>query len=192
MNREGLAGASIQMFNHGILTAAMFLMLGMIEARRGRVVLSEASQGLAAAYPILGTFMVFFTLAGAGLPGLNSFVGEILAMAGMTRVSILLTGIAVLGAVLGAWYSLRVLQYVMFGSNGSTTSKLNQTDDLKATDLLALAPMALLAIVIGVFPSRATDSMKADVELLANRLEPSVKLIHPNVDASMLMASKKD
>lgn len=192
MNREGLAGASIQMFNHGILTAAMFLMLGMIEARRGRVVLTEASQGLAAAYPILGTFMVFFTLAGAGLPGLNSFVGEILAMAGMTRVSILLTGIAVLGAVLGAWYSLRVLQYVMFGSDGSTTSKVNQTDDLKATDLLALAPMALLAIVIGVFPSRATDSMKADVDLLANRLEPSVKLIHPNVDASMLMASKKD
>jgi NADH-quinone oxidoreductase subunit M len=192
MNREGLAGASIQMFNHGILTAAMFLMLGMIEARRGRVVLSDHSQGLAAAYPKLGTFMVFFTLAGAGLPGLNSFVGEILAMAGMTRVSILLTGIAVLGAVLGAWYSLRVLQYVMFGSDGTTTAKVNQKDDLKATDLLALAPIALLAIVIGVFPSRATDSMKADVDLLANRLEPSVKLIHPNVDASMLMASTKD
>ncbi len=192
MNREGLAGASLQMFNHGILTAAMFLMLGMIEARRGRIEMNEESRGLASAYPKLGTFMVFFTLAGAGLPGLNSFVGEILAMSGMTRISIPLTAIAVFGAVLGAWYSLRVLQYVMFGSDGSTPKKLNQSGDLNTADLLALVPIALLAIVLGVFPSKATDTMKVDVELLSSRLEPAVKLIHPNVDSSMLVASPKN
>jgi NADH-quinone oxidoreductase subunit M len=191
MNREGLSGASLQMFNHGILTAAMFLLLGMIEARRGRITMSEESRGLASAYPKLGTLMVFFTLAGAGLPGLNGFVGEVLAMSGMTRFSISITAIAILGAVLGAWYSLRVLQYVMFGSDGSTKSKLNQSEDLRTADLFALIPIAVLAIIIGVFPFKATDTMKVDVELLSSRLEPAVRLMHPNVDSSMLVASPR-
>jgi NADH-quinone oxidoreductase subunit M len=191
MNREGLSGASLQMFNHGILTAAMFLLLGMIEARRGRITMSEESRGLASAYPKLGTLMVFFTLAGAGLPGLNGFVGEVLAMSGMTRFSISITAIAILGAVLGAWYSLRVLQYVMFGSDGSTKSKLNQSEDLRTADLFALIPIAVLAIIIGVFPFKATDTMKVDVELLSSRLEPAVRLMHPNVDSSMLAASPR-
>ncbi len=100
MNREGLSGASIQMLNHGIITAAMFLLVGMVELRRGRIAMVEEYRGLASAYPLLGTFFVFFTLAGAGLPGLNSFVGELLSMAGMIRVSIPITMIAVLGQCL--------------------------------------------------------------------------------------------
>ncbi len=182
MNREGIAGATIQMFNHGLITAAMFLMIGMIEQRRGRLVLGNENFGLAAAYPHLGFLMVFFTLAGAGLPGLNSFVGEILAMMGMLRVSAGIVGIAVLGTVLGAWYALRVLQHVMFSSDGKTNKRDAGTADIGWADWAALAPLALLCIVIGVRPSTFTDTMKVDVDRMAVSLEPAAKALHPTID----------
>lgn len=191
MNREGLAGASIQMFNHGLITAAMFLLIATIEERRGRLTLGDESRGLASAYPRIGTLMVFFTLAAAGLPGLNSFVGELLAMTGMLRVSLTLTAIAVLGTVLGAWYSLRVLQYIMFGSDGQTTSKQILISDIGASELVALVPIAVLCLAIGVYPSTATDFLSPDVNNMAQSLEPVVKAYHPNVDSSLLLSQTK-
>ena len=191
MNREGLAGASIQMFNHGLITAAMFLLLASIEQRRGRLTLNDESRGLASAYPRIGTLMVFFTLAAAGLPGLNSFVGELLAMTGMMRVSITITAIAALGTVLGAWYSLRVLQYLMFGSDGRTNSKTNLLSDIGATELFALVPIAALCLAIGVYPSIAVNFLKSDVARMAVSLEPAVKAMHPNVDSSMLLSQSE-
>lgn len=188
MNQEGLAGASIQMFNHGLVTASMFLLLAMIEERRGRLVMGDDSKGLASAYPRIGTLMVFFTLAAAGLPGLNSFVGELLAMTGMIRVSITLTAVAVLGTVLGAWYSLRVLQYVMFGSDGQTNNKQNLLADIGSTELLALVPIAALCIAMGVYPSAATDFLKADIDNMSQSLEPAVKAFNSNVDSSLLLS----
>jgi NADH-quinone oxidoreductase subunit M len=186
MNREGLSGATLQMFNHGLLTAAMFLLLGMIESRRGRLTLDEQSHGLAAAYPRLGTLLVFFTLAGAGLPGLNGFVGELLALTGMTRLSIPLVAVAVLGTVLGAWYGLRVVQFILCGSDGSAKHPADSSD-LRTADLVALVPLAVLALAIGVMPSRATNFLRDDVEHLASRLEPLNHLVHPQADASMLV-----
>ena len=191
MNREGLAGASIQMFNHGLVTAAMFLLIATIEERRGRLTLGDESRGLASAYPRIGTLMVFFTLAAAGLPGLNSFVGELLAMTGMLRVSVPLTAIAVLGTVLGAWYSLRVLQYIMFGSDGQTTSKQNLVSDIGPSELMALVPIAVLCLAIGVYPSTATNFLSPDVINMAQSLEPAVKAYHPNVDSSLLLSQAK-
>jgi NADH-quinone oxidoreductase subunit M len=146
------------------------------------LVLGNENFGLAAAYPHLGFLMVFFTLAGAGLPGLNSFVGEILAMMGMLRVSAGIVGIAVLGTVLGAWYALRVLQHVMFSSDGKTNKRNAGTADIGWADWAALAPLALLCIVIGVRPSTFTDTMKVDVDRMAVSLEPAAKALHPTID----------
>jgi NADH-quinone oxidoreductase subunit M len=187
MNREGIAGATIQMFNHGLITAAMFLMVGMIEQRRGRLVLGNQNFGLAAAYPHLGFLMVFFTLAGAGLPGLNSFVGEVLAMMGMLRVSAGIVSIAVLGTVLGAWYALRVLQHVMFSSDGKTSNRAAGTSDIGWLDWGALAPLAILCIVIGVRPTTFTDTMKIDVDRMAVSLEPTAKALHPTIDTLVVL-----
>jgi len=182
MNREGLSGATIQMFNHGLITAAMFLMIGMIEQRRGRLILGHENYGLAAAYPRLGFFMVFFTLAGAGLPGLNSFVGEILSMIGMLRVSSGIVAIAVLGTVLGAWYALRVLQHVMFSGDGKSPRHTSRFEDLGWGDWAALAPLAILSLFIGVYPLAFTNTMKLDVDRMAAAFEPAVKSLHPTAD----------
>ncbi|MDZ4848032.1 MAG: NADH-quinone oxidoreductase subunit M [Pirellulaceae bacterium] len=191
MNREGLSGASIQMLNHGLITAAMFLLLGMIEERRGRLLLNDASRGLASAFPRIGTLMVFFTLAAAGLPGLNSFVGELLVTSGMLRVSIFISAIAILGTLLGAWYSLRVLQYLMFGSDGNSTEPVYLRSDIGTAELCALVPIALLCLSLGVYPSAATDFFQADVDNIAQSLEPAVRMLHPNVDSSLLVSQAK-
>jgi NADH-quinone oxidoreductase subunit M len=184
MNTEGLTGAAIQMFNHGIITCGMFLMLAMVEQRRGRLSLAEQDRGLAAVYPRLGVMMVFFTLAGAGLPGLNGFVGEVLAMTGMLRVSGFFTGIAVLGTVLGAWYGLRIVQRLLFGSDGVSHSKVSVggTGDIQVNEFLPLVGLAVVCVFLGLSPQDTIHLIEKDIARIANVSEPSAKAIHPEMD----------
>ena len=190
MNTEGLTGAAIQMFNHGIITCGMFLMLAMIEQRRGELSLAEQDRGLAAVYPKLGVMMVFFTLAGAGLPGLNGFVGEVLAMTGMLRVSGLFTGIAVLGTVLGAWYGLRIVQRILFGSDGEAAGKVSVglIGDLGAKEYVPLVAMAAICLFVGLRPQDTIKLIEKDIERIARVSEPSVKATHPDMDALVAQA----
>ncbi len=190
MNTEGLTGAAIQMFNHGIITCGMFLMLAMIEQRRGELSLSVQDRGLAAVYPKLGVMMVFFTLAGAGLPGLNGFVGEVLAMTGMLRVSGLFTGIAVLGTVLGAWYGLRIVQRILFGSDGNVGSKVavGLTGDIGAKEFSPLLAMAAVCLFIGIRPQDTIKLIEKDISRIARVSEPSVKASHPGMDELVAQA----
>ena len=184
MNTEGLTGAVVHMFNHGIITCGMFLILAMIEQRQGRVSLTEQDRGIAAVYPRIGVMMLFFTLAGAGLPGLNGFVGEVLAMTGMLRVSGFYTGIAVLGTVLGAWYGLRIVQRLFFGSDGNTGSKLAHglTSDIGNKEFSLLLTMALVCLFIGVRPQDTIRLIEGDIARIANVSEPITKAVHPEVD----------
>ncbi len=184
MNTEGLTGAAIQMFNHGIITCGMFLMLAMLEQRRGKISLAEQDRGLAAVYPRLGVMMVFFTLAGAGLPGLNGFVGELLAMSGMIRVSGLFTGVASLGTVLGAWYGLRIVQRLLFGSDGQPETKatVGSTSDIRTKEFLPLVAMASVCLFIGVRPQDTIRLVEKDIARIAIVSEPSSKALHPEID----------
>jgi NADH-quinone oxidoreductase subunit M len=184
MNSEGLSGATIQMFNHGIITCGMFLLLGMLEQRQGKVSLDAQDQGFASLYPKLSVFLVFFTLAGAGLPGLNGFVGELLAMTGMIRVSGIFVAIAVLGTVLGAWYGLRIVQRVLFGSSGPTKPRnvLLVSTDLSVREFGPLLAMAFVCLYIGVRPQDSIHLFEQDVKRIVRISEPSSKAIHPEVD----------
>jgi NADH-quinone oxidoreductase subunit M len=184
MNSEGLSGAAIQMFNHGIITCSMFLILAMLEQRRGPVSLDDEDCGLASIYPKLAVMMVFFTLAGAGLPGLNGFVGELLAMTGMIRVSGLFTAIAVLGTVLGAWYGLRIVQRVLFGGNGEGKSKVHAqvNGDLRAIEFAPLLALACICLFIGVRPQDSMDLIESDIKRIVSVSEPSAKAVHSEID----------
>ncbi len=184
MNTEGLTGAAIQMFNHGIITCGMFLMLAMLEQRRGMISLDQQDCGVAAIYPRLGVMMVFFTLAGAGLPGLNGFVGEVLAMTGMIRVSGLFTGVAVLGTVLGAWYGLRIVQRLLFGSDGRSQSKVSVglTGDIDIKEFLPLVAMAAVCLFIGVRPQAMIQLIEKDIGRISSISEPGSKAVHSEID----------
>lgn len=185
LNSEGLHGAAIQMFNHGIITAAMFLLLAMLEQRIGPVSLKEQDRGLAAHFPKMGVLLVFFTLAGAGLPGLNGFVGELLAMTGMIRVSGFITSIAVLGTVLGAWYALRIVQRILFGSDGKTHVKDRPSaaiPDLAPIEWAPLVLLAALCVMIGLRPQDTMHLITNDVQRITKVTEPGSKLFHPDID----------
>ena len=185
LTKEGLGGAALQMFNHGLITAAMFWILSMLEARRGTISLATEDRGMAAQYPKLAVLLVFFTLAGAGLPGLNGFVGELLTMSGMMRVCGTLVAIAVLGTVLGAWYGLKIVQRLLFGSNGQAVD-LHQyplgSKDLSQREWMPLVAVGVLCLYIGLFPMRTMKLFQPDTDRLATWVEPVSKQAHPKMD----------
>jgi NADH-quinone oxidoreductase subunit M len=192
LNTEGMSGAAIQMFNHGIITCAMFLLLGMLEQRRANLTFTMEDLGMPALYPRISVLLIFFTLAGAGLPGLNGFVGELLAMMGMTRVNAAITAIAVLGTVLGAWYGLRIVQRLMFGSDGHSKHKplIEGQGDCASLELTTLAFMAIVCLYIGVRPSGPMKMIEPDIARLAKVTEPASKIMHPDVDTLAQTAAK--
>lgn len=185
LTREGLGGATLQMFNHGLITASMFWILAMLEQRRGTISLALEDRGMAAQYPKLAVLLVFFVLAGAGLPGLNSFVGELLTMSGMMRVSGSIVAIAVLGTVLGAWYGLRIVQRLLFGSHGVHVDLHQHPEgnrDLQPIEWGSLVAIAILCLYVGLFPARSMRLFQPDTDRLAKVVEPVSKQAHPSMD----------
>ncbi len=185
LNVDGMSGAVIQMFNHGIVTCSMFLLLGMLEQRHANLSFKMEDLGLASVYPRISVLLIFFTLAGAGLPGLNGFVGELLAMMGMTRVSGTITAMAVLGTVLGAWYGLRVVQRLLFGSDGKHHQHRTPGEhpsDIAYGELATLLSIAVLCLYIGIRPAGPMKLFETDLARLSKVTEPASKAAHPTVD----------
>ena len=172
LNSEGITGGVLQMVNHGLSTGALFCLVGMFYERYHTRMQSDLG-GLASKLPRLGVLMVFISLASIGLPGLNGFVGEVLALAGMfkspTEYAFLYTALGAVGVVLGAWYLLGMLQQAFFGPlkephHGDHAEEIR---DLNARELLALAPLASLCLYLGLFPQTLIDVIKPDVDSVA-------------------------
>jgi NADH-quinone oxidoreductase subunit M len=145
---RGEAGAVLQMIGHGLITGALFLCVGMIYERTHQRSIPKLG-GLAHRLPVYATILAFFALASLGLPGLAGFVGEFLILIGVFAASpAFAVGVAV-GIVLGAAYLLWMLQRVIFGVLPEQYAGLG---DLTALELLALAPLVVLTIWIGVAP----------------------------------------
>ena len=114
LNLQGVEGGILQMVNHGILIAALFLIAGYVEARTGSRRLADFG-GLATRLPWMATAFLIAALAALGLPGLNSFAGEFLAFLGTFQSSVVFGVLGTLVIVPAAWYMLRFFQGVMFG-----------------------------------------------------------------------------
>ena len=178
LSNEGIGGATLQMFNHGITTVAMFLLVACMLVRRPSLRIDEEASGVATQFPRLGFFTVFFITAAAGMPGLNNFVGELLTLSGMMTQRPVVTGVAVLGVVLGAWYSFRMLQYVLFGKSekGRAKGRSSSTEGRVTTDLplehkLVFGSLAALCLFIGVMPNSALGLFKAEVAGIASAFD---------------------
>lgn len=168
LNKEGLAGGTLQMINHGLSTGALFLLVGMLYERLHTRELDDMG-GLASRLPVFSCFLVFTCLASMGLPGLNGFVGETLSLIGMFKIH---PGYAVAGAagiVLGAWYLLNLLQSTLFGPAGRKLSEQHDVPDLGAREIGALAPIAVLCLVMGVYPQPFLRVMEPEVSSIAAR-----------------------
>lgn len=188
MNVDGISGAALQMFNHGVITCALFLLLGAMEQRRPDIQFTMRDLGMASRSPYLAVFLVFFTFAASGLPGLNGFVGEFLTLVGITQVQPLITGVAVLGTVLGAWYGLRVLQNMMFGSDGAESERRGRDvaerpeivrvlgGDLRTAELACLGLLLVVCLYIGVRPMGPMRLFDSEVQRIATVTEPASNL----------------
>jgi NADH-quinone oxidoreductase subunit M len=158
LTAAGLAGASLQMINHGILIAAMFFIVGHLEHRLGTRDRGRLS-GLAGGAPVLAGLFMLLALATLGLPGLNGFVGEYLIMAGAYARSGVVLLLAATGVVLAAWYTLRFYQGIMNGpgvpasEDASADAPLRSRVEVGNRELSILVPLAVAAVVIGLYPA---------------------------------------
>ncbi len=165
LNAEGIAGGTLQMINHGLSTGALFLLVGMLYERLHSRQFDDMG-GLAGRLPIFACFLVFISLSSMGLPGLNGFIGEVLSLIGMFKLHPAYAVIGAAGIVLGAWYLLSMLQLTLFGPKRDVPAHQHLTD-LNGREILALAPIAALCLVIGVFPRPFLDRIKPEVDAIA-------------------------
>src|SRR5437660_7240067 len=130
LNRSGVEGAILQMINHGIISAALFLCVGMIYERTHTREIKDYG-GLAKIAPVYSTFLALFCLAAAGFPGLNSFVGEFLIISGAFRTSPWFGAMAVWGVALGTTYILWLYYRVALGEVKPALRSLRLELDLR-------------------------------------------------------------
>jgi NADH-quinone oxidoreductase subunit M len=177
LNEVGLTGSLLQMINHGLSTGALFLLVGMLYERYHTRKMADYS-GMGARLHLLAVFMVFITLSSIGLPGLNGFLGELLALGGMydfrgSQVQgTLLASLGATGVVLGAWYMLTMVRQVFFGPVKEPQYEGHgQISDLNGRELAALLPIAGLCLALGVFPKPFFDTVRPEIQVVAGIAE---------------------
>ncbi|ABF40306.1 NADH dehydrogenase subunit M [Candidatus Koribacter versatilis Ellin345] len=145
----GVSGSVYQMLNHGVSTGGLFMLLGMIYERRHTYEIKQYG-GLATPMPVFATFFLVITLASAGLPLLNGFVGEFLVLSGAFQAKMIYGILAASGVIWGAWYLLWLYQKTFYGD--VTVEANNNLSDLNARERLSLWPIAVMSLVMGVVP----------------------------------------
>jgi NADH-quinone oxidoreductase subunit M len=160
LTQNGVNGAIIQIVNHGVIIAALFLIVGMIEARTGTRDLHELS-GLEKRMPWLYFLFLVATLAALGMPGMNGFVGEFTIMLGAFQLNWIYAVIAGGGVILACWYMLRLHQGLM---HDTLRPALERVRDIRLGEGLLLAPLVALMIFLGVYPRPVGDLAKPSVQ----------------------------
>jgi NADH-quinone oxidoreductase subunit M len=173
LNAAGLTGSLLQMINHGLSTGALFLLVGMLYERYHTRQMSEYG-GMASRLGLLAAAFVFISLSSVGLPGLNGFVGEAFVFFGMfdRRPTMAILGTA--GIILGAWYLFTMLRLVFFGALKEPAHEGHaEIGDLNAREVAILGPILALCLILGVYPQPVIESMRPDVQIVANILQKS-------------------
>jgi NADH-quinone oxidoreductase subunit M len=166
LSRSGMEGAILQMFNHGIVSAALFLCVGMIYERTHTREIKDYG-GVAQSAPVYATLLALFCLAAAGTPGLNSFVGEFLIICGAFQTKAWLGAMAIWGVALGTAYIIWLYYRVVMGDMNPGLAGLRL--ELGVREIATLAPLAVLAVCLGVYPESILSYLRASVaQLLAS------------------------
>lgn len=163
LNNQSVQGAVVQMVNHGISAGALFLIAAMIYARTGTTAFDQIG-GLAARWPVLGTFGLLAMLSSVGLPGLNGFVGEFLVVYGAFQRSPGYAAVAALGIVIAAAYLFTMYRRSMQGPVSPGPS----APDLTGRELVALIPLIVLIVAIGVYPLPLLAGLEGGVTNVTN------------------------
>ncbi len=165
---ESAQGAVMQMINHGIVSAALFMVIGVVYERLHTRDLAKYG-GLTKPMPVFAAVFMIFMLASVGLPGTNSFVGEFLVLVGSYPVAQLATVCAALGVVLGALYMLWLYRKMMFGT--PARKAIEKLADINKRELIAFAPLLVLVFVLGLFPNMLLKVTEPSVDRVLAMVE---------------------
>ena len=168
VNQQGLEGAMMQMISHGIVSAALFLCVGVIYDRMHTREISFYG-GLVKRMPLYATVFMIFMLGSVGLPGTSGFVGEFLVIIGAFKFSSYVVIGAAFGIILSAVYMLYLYKRIIFGE--ITNVKLSEIIDINTREKLILIPLAISVIIMGVFPNIFLDPMRLSLELIITNYE---------------------
>lgn len=159
-NSQGIQGAVLQMFNHGITTAALFIAVGQLYDRTHSRAISDYG-GLHKPMPRFVALFILFSVAAFGLPGTCNFIGEFLVLVGTSYVNFAMVLISMGGILLAAAYMLWMVQRLVLGEPSTEAAKV--LPDLSNRELATLIPLAILVLCIGLYPGPLMEMMDASV-----------------------------
>ena len=165
LNVQGIEGAMFQMLSHGVVSGALFLCVGVVYDRLHTREISRYG-GLVHRMPKYAMVFMLFTMASVGLPGTSGFVGEFLVLAGVFQDNTWVAAIAATGLVLGAAYMLYLYRRVIFGK--LEKEDLNGMMDLNWREIGILAPLVVIVIWMGVYPSSFLNLIHPSVDAIVN------------------------
>ncbi len=177
LSTQGLAGGVLLMLNHGLIVAALFILIGFIYKRRGTWQTTEM-RGLQKAAPVLAAVFTVAMLASIGVPGLNGFVSEFLVLSGTFITHRWWGVVAVIGVIVAAVYLLWAYQQVF---HGTPTDKDEKVHDLALLEKVVIAPLIILIIFLGVYPKPVLDRINPSVNQLIAHVESSTGHAQPTV-----------
>jgi NADH-quinone oxidoreductase subunit M len=168
MNRQGVEGAIIVMLSHGLVSGALFLVVGVVYDRLHTREIARYG-GLADTMPRYAVAFMIFMLASVGLPGTSGFVGEFLVLLGTFQVNTWAAFLATTGAILSAAYMLYLYRRVIFGT--ITRADVKAMLDLSPREILVFAPLVALVIWMGIYPTSFLRPMQPSLGNLVERVE---------------------
>jgi NADH-quinone oxidoreductase subunit M len=168
-NMQGIQGSVLYMVNHGILTGALFQMVGFFYERTHTRQIKDYG-GFARPLPVAAAFFSLFVLGSLGLPGLNGFISEFLVLVGMFQYAKIWAIIAAFGIIGSAAYLLWMYQRTMFNELGD--ERWLSLRDLNAREIFTLAPLAASALFIGLYPAPFLNMIEAPAEQIMAQVEP--------------------
>jgi NADH-quinone oxidoreductase subunit M len=174
LTAQGVGGGIFQMLSHGIVSAALFLCVGVVYDRMHTREIA-AYGGLVNRMPIYAFFFMIFTLANIGLPGTTGFIGEFLTMLGTFRVNNWVATLAALGTILSAAYALWLYRKIIFGTLEKPS--LFNIKDLGWREVVILAPLVILTIVFGLYPKPVLDVSATSVTQLIDNVQQAVSSV---------------
>jgi NADH-quinone oxidoreductase subunit M len=168
---QGVAGGIFQMVSHGIVSAALFLCVGVVYDRMHSREIA-AYGGLVNRMPVYAAVFMLFTLANVGLPGTSGFVGEFLTLIGTFRVNVVVATLATLGVILSACYALWLYRKVIFGK--LEKPGLAAISDMGWREVAVFAPLVILTLLFGIYPKPLLDLSAASVTALLENYQQAL------------------
>ena len=172
LTKQGVEGSIFQMISHGLISAALFLCVGVLYDRYNSRMISSYA-GLVDVMPKYALVFMIFTLGALGLPGTSGFIGEFLVLVGVFQKSIIVAILASTGVIFAAVYMLWLYKRVIFGR--LTNLKIKIFTDLNKTELYILSSLAFLILFFGFYPEPLLNTMDISINNLIDKYQNNLE-----------------